>query len=213
MRDHTADAIRELLLSGSLEPGAPIRELELASQLDVSRNPVREALVRLEGEGLVEFHGPQRGHRVRLITPDSLRDLYDARAVIEARCAELAAARGQVSCDDLRAKADELGAAYREGDRSRLARMDMEFHEIIVRAAGNSVLTDMWLRIRNQMLFATNFALRSLYEQVYGIEEAHVRLIETFAQDEPERAGELARKHVLHFLKMYEQLEAGRSGP
>src|SRR5690349_4953493 len=77
-----ADLIREAILDGELPAGARLKEDELAERLDVSRTPVREALRRLEAEGLV-VHEPKRGAAVRSYTPEELDDMYRLRALLE----------------------------------------------------------------------------------------------------------------------------------
>jgi DNA-binding GntR family transcriptional regulator len=134
--------IRTRILSGALSRGERLREEELAQLAGVSRTPIREALRRLDAEGLVEFL-PNRGASVVAWTEQELGDLYEARALIESYTAGQAAAR--ISEADLDRLAD-LSRQMHELDNSgsdsadEMTRLNSEFHRIITAAAGNSHL-------------------------------------------------------------------------
>src|SRR5262249_59318784 len=85
-----ADALRDAIVDGRLQPGERLRTVALAESLNLSRTPVREALVQLEREGLVEIV-PRRGAVVRAFANEDLLDLYEVRAVLEAAAARRAA--------------------------------------------------------------------------------------------------------------------------
>jgi DNA-binding GntR family transcriptional regulator len=131
------DELREAILAGSLPPGARLRAEPLAEQLRTSRTPVREALILLAREGLVDIE-PRRGAVVRQFDAADLADLYDVRALIEPYAARRAAtriARHDVArlaglCD----RADARGAADDEAVEDQVA-WNEEFHHVIVAAA------------------------------------------------------------------------------
>lgn len=206
VRDQVANAIREQLLSGELEPGSPIRENDIAERLQVSRNPVREALIRLEQEGLLVSSGPQRGHRVLAPDLDYLTDLYDFRGLLEGHAAELVANHNtDVDLDGLRRLAAEMGAAYEKGELNQLVRLDMSFHEVFVVASGNAMLIDSWRRIWNLNLFVTNFTVGRIYDAVAGIDRAHLKLLGPIEQGDPDQARVVAREHVARFLRLFQE--------
>jgi DNA-binding GntR family transcriptional regulator len=131
------DALREAILTGSLPPGARLRAEPLAERLQTSRTPVREALILLAREGLVDIE-PRRGAVVRQFDAADLADLYDVRALIEPHAARRAATRIGTAdvarlaeiCD----RADARGAADDDAVEDQVA-LNEEFHRIIVAAA------------------------------------------------------------------------------
>jgi DNA-binding GntR family transcriptional regulator len=133
------EELREAILAGSLPPGARLRAEPLAERLRTSRTPVREALILLAREGLVDIE-PRRGAIVRSFDAADLADLYDVRALIEPHAARRAAtrigadalARLRQICD----RADARGAADDDAVEDQVA-LNEEFHRIIVTAAGS----------------------------------------------------------------------------
>jgi DNA-binding GntR family transcriptional regulator len=143
------ELIREAILDGRLGPGRRLKEEELARELGISRTPVREALLLLQAEGLVDA-APNRGAMVREHTADDLDDLYQLRALLEGSAARRATARigpGDLallreSCD----RFDRLGAET-EADLRELVRENLLFHNTILEAAGSARLTTLVRRV------------------------------------------------------------------
>ena len=143
--DEALRAIRRSILDGTLRPGERIIEQRLASELDVSRTPIREALGKLERENLVVRSG--RSMAVRTFTPDEVRDDYDLRAHLESYAARRAAERiADHEIVELRAVQDAIAAAVEaEHDdetarRREPARLNQHFHLLVVRAARSAPL-------------------------------------------------------------------------
>ena len=124
------DLLEEAILGGELKPGERLRAEALAQRFGTSRTPIREALLQLEGQGLVEVE-PNRGAVVRTFDRDDVRDLYEVRALLEPAAAARAAQR--ISAPDLR-RLDELC-----GDASVEEQIvnNEAFHRIILEAAGS----------------------------------------------------------------------------
>jgi DNA-binding GntR family transcriptional regulator len=133
------EELREAILAGSLPPGARLRAEPLAERLRTSRTPVREALILLAREGLVDIE-PRRGAIVRSFDAADLADLYDVRALIEPHAAHRAASR--IGRDDLARlneicdEAEARGAADDEAVEDQVA-LNEEFHRIVLTAAGS----------------------------------------------------------------------------
>lgn len=133
------EELREAILAGSLPPGARLRAEPLAERLRTSRTPVREALILLAREGLVDLE-PRRGAIVRAFDAADLADLYDVRALIEPHAARRAATRIAAPalqrlaaiCDE----ADARGAADDAAVEDQVA-LNEEFHRIVLDAAGS----------------------------------------------------------------------------
>jgi DNA-binding GntR family transcriptional regulator len=131
------DELREAILTGSLPPGSRLRAEPLAEQMQTSRTPVREALILLAREGLVDIE-PRRGAVVRSFDATDLLDLYDVRALIEPHAARRAATRiDDASLDRLHELCDLADARGAEDDAAVEDQLlfNEEFHRIIVAAA------------------------------------------------------------------------------
>ncbi|MFI9587707.1 GntR family transcriptional regulator [Streptomyces sp. NPDC052236] len=148
MANEVADRIRDAIFSGVYAPGAQLREVELATALQVSRGPVREALLRLEREGLVqsEWH---RGTTVTTLSAADAEELNSLRGALEHLAVERLAEHASVA--DLAAigkTADRMGHAE---DKHAMVRLDLEFHDAVYAAAHHGRLERAWEAIRSQV--------------------------------------------------------------
>lgn len=126
-------------------------ETEVADLLGMSRTPVREALIRLAEEGLVEVR-PRHGMRVKPVSAEDMREIYDVLASLEATAAALAA-RKVMSGEELAgldAAVAEMDEALASGDLTRWAEADQRFHDLLVIGSGNRRLQDIVSTIRDQ---------------------------------------------------------------
>src|SRR5215213_4741608 len=148
-----AQRIRELILSGELPPGARVAEAAIAERLGVSRTPVRNVIPALAGEGLLEPVG-RRGYAVRRFSVEDSYRATEIRCVLEGYAAREITARGagEAVIADLRdclAEGDRIFAKGHlvEADEEAYARMNRRFHDIIVSAADDPLLTDLVQRV------------------------------------------------------------------
>jgi len=151
LTDQVTDRLRDAILAGELAKGERLSEVELAERLDVSRGPVREAMVRLRHEGLVrgDWH---RGTFVTTINQRDAEELYSLRTVLE----KLAFQRAIVgaTADDLsrmRDIVDEIDMAAGRSDVAETLRLDVAFHDAIYQAAHHERLYQSWLGIRSHI--------------------------------------------------------------
>lgn len=132
------DRLCEEIRSGALAPGARLTETELAERLQISRTPVREAIRRLEADGLVE-HIPRSGAVVRRLGYAEIMELYEMRTVLEGTAARLAArAASPMELEELAAINAEMAEA--RGDGARLRRLNLLFHDRLLDASRNRFL-------------------------------------------------------------------------
>src|SRR5216683_3073383 len=125
------ELIREAILDGRLEPGSRLKEEELARELGISRTPVREALLILQAEGLVDA-APNRGAVVRSHDADDLEDLYQLRALLEGYAARRAAANiSEAAVAGLRASCERFESLI-ESDVQELVKENLLFHNVIL---------------------------------------------------------------------------------
>ena len=192
-----AQLIREAILDGELVAGERLKEDELATRLDVSRTPVREALRRLEVEGLV-VHEPKRGAAVRAYSAAELDDMYRLRALLEGYAARRAAERVTPELiEELRASCrrfKRLTERRRVSTRD-LARENMVFHERILQAADDPRLADMARSVIHVPLVYRAYVWFTP-EQKRESAAYHERVVAALADGAANRAAQLMELHV-----------------
>ena len=136
--------LRLAIIKGDFKPNSHLLETQLAEMLGVSRGPVREALVRLEQEGLV-VNIPYRGKFVAEITPSMVREIYSLRRLLEGFAAEWAIARmTPKQVDHMRTLSVKMTEALAEGNYEDFADFDIEFHRVYMAAVGHKRLLQTW---------------------------------------------------------------------
>lgn len=151
LRDVVFNTLRKAILTGELKPGERLMEIHLANRLGVSRTPIREAIRKLELEGLVIMI-PRRGAEVAQITEKSLKDVLEVRRALDALCAELACDRiSDEEKENLRQACSAFERATATGDATKIAAADVAFHDIIVHATGNTRLIQLINNLSEQM--------------------------------------------------------------
>ncbi|WP_420032066.1 GntR family transcriptional regulator [Streptomyces sp. cg28] len=150
--ERTEELIRAGIHAGTYRPGTRLRERELAEALGVSRVPVREALMRLAGEGLVVLE-PRRGARVRRLTLRDVDELFDLRLSLEVFAARRAAEIVERGGDHagLRAVMDAAEAATGRGDAAAIAAANTDFHAELITMTGNRLLQSSFQPSRGLM--------------------------------------------------------------
>ncbi|WP_027893784.1 MULTISPECIES: GntR family transcriptional regulator [Calidithermus] len=191
--------LREAILGGTLLPGTRISEPGLAESLGISRTPVREALQRLSQEGLVEL-SPNKGARVRVITPQEVREVYEVRALLEAEGARLAAQRASEA--ELEALAQRLEALDRipAEQYPEQMRVDFEFHSLLMEASHNRTLARVYQDLRSGLALVR--AHQQTLSQHPKTREQHRQILQALQAREAERAARAAKAHVLYFMEV-----------
>jgi DNA-binding GntR family transcriptional regulator len=195
VREVLFERLRGLILSGHYSSGAKLREQELAHAFGVSRTPVREALRKLESEGLVHYL-PHRGVVVNQISYDDLAEIYPMRAVIEGLAARLAARR--ITPQELAALKDlqrQMNALLTKGDYRRATRVHTRFNMVLYRATGNRRLIGILAQFNDYIehTIGRAFALPGRAAEIRREHEAMLNAIEARNGDAAEQA---ARRHV-----------------
>jgi DNA-binding GntR family transcriptional regulator len=154
LTDEVAENIRQAIFDGSLELGERLNEVDIADRLQVSRGPVREALVQLKQEGIVtmEWH---RGAFIVQLSADDFRELAGLRTVLEVfAIRQAAAAATQADLDNLAAAVKALSKAFVDQNDYVLIQLDVEFHDALYRSAHHERLWNAWSSIRSQVLLS-----------------------------------------------------------
>lgn len=190
------ELIRSAIVEGRLEPGQRLKEEELARELGISRTPVREALLVLQTEGLIDS-APNRGASVRAYEAADLDDLYLLRALLESFAARLAATR--ITDDEvaeLRASNERFVALRVRDDIVELVRENVRFHDIVLAAARSDRLAQMVRGVIQLPLVYRSYVWYSPDQKLIS-EHYHRQLTAALAAHEPERAELVMKEHVL----------------
>lgn len=151
LRDVVFNTLREAILRGELKPGERLMEIQLANKLGVSRTPIREAIRKLELEGLVLMI-PRKGAEVAQITEKSLRDVLEVRRALENLAVQLACIRmSPQTLADLKAAARAFEEILGGEDVTAVAEADVAFHDVIYMATDNQRLISLLNNLREQM--------------------------------------------------------------
>jgi DNA-binding GntR family transcriptional regulator len=144
LTDQVGDEIARMISTRALEPGARVKQVELAEQLGTSRVPVREALRELGERGLVDYH-PRRGYRVSSLSLKSAEDIFSTRLALERLVAELLVARADLSATSTVATLlDRMAVAVHQRDVSGVIEVDLGFHRGLAALADNKILDKVY---------------------------------------------------------------------
>ena len=195
LRDVVFKTLREAILKGDLAPGERLMEIKLANQLGVSRTPIREAIRKLELEGLVVMV-PRKGAEVAKITEKDLRDVLEVCASLEELAISLACERiTDEKIAELKEALEQFRTVIKGKDVTKIAQMDVAFHDVIFEATQNARLVQMVNNLREQMYryrleYLKDFSTHS------RLDEEHVKIFEAVSARDIERATALIREHI-----------------
>jgi DNA-binding GntR family transcriptional regulator len=192
------------IIEGRLRPGDDLNSVELARRFDTSRTPVREALMLLEKEGLVEIPARRRP-RVAEITLGLVREIYEVRANLHGLVAERVAIRaGEGELAELRHRVAAMAEAAGAGDVDRYFWANVAFHERAGEMAENPTLQRILDSLGLRVLQLRHRSM-SLPERLGRSLDDHVRLVQAFEERDPQLANALARSIVLSALAALER--------
>ncbi len=188
-------ALRTRILDNLWAPGFQALEQALALELGMSRTPVREALIRLQNEGLVEVI-PRHGMRVLPVSPGDMREIYQILTSLEAMAAELVAARRPSAKEvaPLDAASQEMEAAVKRGDLEAWAQADERFHRALIELCGNKLLAATVFNFWDRAHRARMFTLRLRPPPVHSTRE-HRAVVKAIRAGDAVAARELHRAH------------------
>lgn len=195
LRDVVFNTLRQAILTGELKPGERLMELHLADKLGVSRTPVREAIRRLELEGLVTMI-PRRGAEVAQITEKSMNDVLEVRRTLDALCAELACDRiTPESLSALKKACDYFEQCVATKNAKEIAQADVALHDIIVQATGNQRLIQMVNNLSEQM-YRYRFEYIKDSTQHETLVKEHRIIYQSIVDKDRETAAAAAKLHI-----------------
>jgi len=203
MRSDIYTILRREILSCAIPPGAEIRDAEFAERFSVSRSPVRDALLRLEGEGLVVIN-PRKGYRAAPISIADARDLFAFRAILEPACAVSVAAEASdaklESLDRFRSMQDFEQADHDDG--SSFVRYNRDFHLAIARLCSNRRIRETTIDLIEQFdRFVTVSISREASRQHADLIAEHCEIIDALQARDGKRAGRILARHACRARK------------
>ncbi len=194
LTDRAYQQIKEAILSNRLRPGDPLRVEHIIKRLSLSRTPLREAIQRLEKEGLVEIR-PRMGSFVSHIELREIIEMYQVRAVLEGFAAHLAA--GRVSPDRLVVVEEQLTRQSPNGETDYLALSNagLALHRLIVESCGNAVLTRFVVSLQDHF---RRFRAVSpqLPERILDFNQEHLQILDSLKKADGVRAEHLVQRHL-----------------
>ena len=202
------EALLELVVTGRLRPGQHLVETELARHLGVSRQPVREALHRLQAEGWVEFR-PNRGACVHAPSAHEVDELLAVRALLEVEAARLAALRAsERQLTQLDGICREGEDAVRRNDIARFGAANHDFHASLATLAGNSILARLWTTVARRARW--HFHMVAPVRMRDSCAE-HRQIARAIAAGDETRAARAAQVHIEHTRIAYHRSTASAS--
>jgi DNA-binding GntR family transcriptional regulator len=193
--DSVYNTLRDAIVDGQLDPGDSLIELHVARQFGTSRTPVREALLRLETEGLA-FRVPRRGLIVRRVSEHEILEVYAVRIELEALAAREAAREAQPSdIAQLRWANQRLVEALNTGDLASVPTLTNEFHQLLAVAARNTMLRRFIMQSQDWTRRVGTSTVPLPGRRQSAVKE-HERIVDAIAAGDAERAERLARDHI-----------------
>lgn len=195
LRDVVFNTLRQAILKGELAPGERLMEISLADRLGVSRTPIREAIRKLELEGLVLMI-PRKGAEVARISEKSLRDVLEVRRSLEELAIELACQRmTEEEITELEGVQEDFRKAVVNGDAMKIAETDEVYHDVIYKGTNNDRLVSILNNLREQMYrYRLEYIKDEDKRQILLIE--HDNILKAVKLRRVEEAKEAMREHI-----------------
>lgn len=195
LRDVVFNTLRQAILRGELKPGERLMEIQLANKLGVSRTPIREAIRKLELEGLVLMI-PRKGAEVADITEKSLKDVLEVRRALEELSVKLTCDRiTKEEIKELGQAAENFKRTLKSKDITEIAEADVRFHDVIYTATKNQKLIQLLNNLHEQMYRYRIEYLKN--EDVYPkLLKEHKEIIDRISRGEKEEAARIVCEHI-----------------
>lgn len=195
LRDVVFITLREAILKGELEPGERLMEIALAQQLGVSRTPIREAIRKLELEGLV-LMAPRKGAVVAEITPKDLKDVLEVRKHLEEMAVKLACEKAtKEDLEELKQLHEEFINNLEQKDLTIIAESDVKFHDKIYATTDNKRLIQILNNLREQMYRYRLEYIKNEDKRKKVVEE-HAEIIKAIENKDVNNAKEFIKDHI-----------------
>lgn len=197
LHQEVAQRIRDLIFEGQLTPGHRVPERVLCERFAISRTPLRQALVVLAAEGLVDLL-PHRGATVAALSVEAVDQMFEVMEVLEGLAGRLSCARiGDAELAELQVEHRRMVEAYERGDRREYFQRNQNIHSRIVEIAGNPVLHDVYTTLNGRMRRARYLANLNGERWRQAIAE-HEAMLDALAARDGERLAHILQTHLKH---------------
>ncbi|MDD5602697.1 MAG: GntR family transcriptional regulator [Eubacteriales bacterium] len=197
LREIVFETLREAIVTGGLKPGERLMEVHLAAKMGVSRTPVREAIRKLELEGLITMT-PRKGVHVSGLSEKEIIDALEVRTAVEGLAASLAASR--ISPEELR-ELKKTGTQFKsymdKGNLQGLVKKDIEFHDIIYQATKNDKLIQISSSLREQVQRFRIIYIKDFSSQ-NDLSSEHAEILKAISSHDSALAKKVAESHIIN---------------
>ncbi|MBL8133172.1 MAG: GntR family transcriptional regulator [Anaerolineae bacterium] len=208
LSDQVYERLRLAIISASLKPGGKLVEMDIAAQMGTSQGPVREALQRLEHDGLVERRA-RSGSFVAPLKMDEMVELVDIRCSVEGSAVRREARSiTPQQCDELDQMVAQMAAAGADHDIMALAEIDMQFHRTIIEWSGSATLLRVWSTLGNQIQRFVVQTHSEAYSDFVEIGMRHGPIVDALRSHDEDAAVERIQRHIRLILPHLDALRS-----
>ena len=195
LREMVYEELKMQILKGSIIPGTRMMEVELAEEMGVSRTPIREAIRKLEKEGLVTIE-PRRGAYASMISTEDMVEILEVRQDLEGLAAYFAADRMTKSqMEELRQVSNSYNEAVKEGNMEAMIKHDTRFHHIIVESCRNKILVQMIEQLQ-ELVLRFRYIYYDNFKRAENMPEEHEAIVAAIAEGDADKARAAADIHI-----------------
>ena len=195
LRDVVFNTLRQAILRGELKPGERLMEVQLANKLGVSRTPIREAIRKLEKEGLVTIE-PRRGAYASQISTDDMVEILEVRQNMEGLAAFFAASRmNPEQMRELEDVSKKYNQAVADGNMQDMITYDTRFHRIIVESCNNKILVQMIEQLQ-ELVLRFRYIYYDNFRRAENMPEEHQTILEAIENGDADAARQAADIHI-----------------
>ena len=202
LRDVVFNTLRQAIITGEFAPGERLMEIALANRLGVSRTPVREAIRKLELEGLVKII-PNKGAYVTGITPKDVQDIYMIRSMLEGMCARWATEHITPEQIEQLEEIVLLSEFHLKKDKDKVVQvsdLDGKFHHVLYEASNSRIMEHTLSDFHKYVKMARMLSVGAKNRAEKSIEE-HKAILEAIKKGDADEAERLANLHIMHVME------------
>lgn len=195
LREMVYEELKMQILTGAIVPGTRMMEVELAQEMGVSRTPIREAIRKLEKEGLVTIE-PRRGAYASQISTSDMVEILEVRQNMEGLAAFFAASRMQPEkMEELKNASSKYNEAVASGDIESMIKYDTKFHRVIVESCNNKILLQMIEQLQ-ELVLRFRYIYYDNFKRAENMPEEHAVIMNAIANKDAEAARQAADIHI-----------------
>ena len=195
LREMVYEELKMQILKGSIIPGTRMMEVELAEEMGVSRTPIREAIRKLEKEGLVTIE-PRRGAYASMISTEDMVEILEVRQDLEGLAAYFAADRmTEEKMEELREVSNSYNEAVKSGKMEDMIKYDTRFHHIIVESCRNKILVQMIEQLQ-ELVLRFRYIYYDNFRRAENMPEEHEAIVAAISEGNADKARAAADIHI-----------------